>query len=139
MLTNTELKQIEELISEGEKRTSGEIRVHIDNTCEIDPYYRGIQIFHELKMHKTKERNGVLIYLDFTHKKFAIIGDLGIHEKVGSEFWENTKTELVKEFKNSNFLNGVCNCVEILSDKLSTFFPLKDSDTNELSNEVTTA
>ena len=58
---------------------------------------------------------------------------------MGSEFWENTKTELVKEFKNSNFLNGVCNCVEILSDKLSTFFPLKDSDTNELSNEVTTA
>lgn len=139
MLTNTELKQIEELISEGEKRTSGEIRVHIDNTCEIDPYQRGVQIFHELKMQETKERNGILIYLDFSHRKLAIIGDVGIHEKIESEFWEKTKEELINEFKSSNFLNGVCNSVKILSEKLVAFFPSSDSDSNELSNEVTTA
>jgi hypothetical protein len=34
MLNNEELKQIEQLISEGEQKTSGEIRVHIDNSCD---------------------------------------------------------------------------------------------------------
>lgn len=139
MLNNEELKQIEQLISEGEQKTSGEIRVHIDNSCETDPYQRGVQVFHELKMHETKERNGILIYLDFTHRKLAIIGDVGIHEKVGNEFWENTKTELINEFKNSNFLNGVCKSVLILSEKLANYFPDSDSNSNELSNEVTTA
>jgi uncharacterized membrane protein len=90
-------------------------------------------------MHETKERNGILIYLDFTHRKLAIIGDVGIHEKVGNDFWEDTKTELINEFKNSNFLNGVCKSVLILSEKLANYFPDSDSNSNELSNEVTTA
>jgi uncharacterized membrane protein len=90
-------------------------------------------------MHETKERNGILIYLDFTHKKLAIIGDIGIHEKVGIEFWERTKADLINEFKSSNFLQGICNSVSLLSEKLSSYFPNTDSNTNELSNEVTTA
>jgi uncharacterized membrane protein len=139
MLNTSELKEIEKLISEAEQNTTGEIRVHIDNSCEIDPYERGVQVFHELKMHETKERNGILIYLDFTHKKLAIIGDIGIHEKVGNEFWELTKVDLINEFKSSNFLQGVCNSVTLLSEKLSSYFPNTDSNTNELSNEVTTS
>lgn len=139
MLNKEELKEIERLISQAEKKTTGEIRVHIDNTCEIDAYQRGVEIFHELKMHETKERNGILIYLDFSHRKLALIGDIGIHEKVGNEFWESTKTELISKFKNNDFFDGVCKCVEILSDKLTAFFPSSEKDSNELSNEVTTA
>ncbi|MFY7944170.1 MAG: TPM domain-containing protein, partial [Crocinitomicaceae bacterium] len=78
MLTNQELEQVERTISEAEKKTSGEIRVHIDSFCETDPYQRGVDIFHELRMNETEERNGILIYIDFTHRKLAIVGDEGI-------------------------------------------------------------
>jgi uncharacterized membrane protein len=138
MLNQEELKEIENLISHAEQKTTGEIRVHIDNKCEIDAYQRGVEIFHELQMHNTKERNGILIYLDFSHRKLAVIGDIGIHEKVGSDFWENTKTELITKFKNADFFDGICKSVTLLSEKLIAFFPSSDSDSNELSNEVTT-
>ena len=138
MLTEQELEQVERTISDVEQRTSGEIRVHIDSFCKIDPYQRGVDIFHELRMYETQERNGVLIYIDFTHRKFAIVGDEGIHKKVGDEFWENAKAELLNEFKNSNFSIGVCNSVMVLGEKLAEYFPNSDSDLNELSNKVTT-
>jgi len=137
MLSQEDLKEIEKAVSLAETKTSGEIRVHIDNKCEIDAYERGLKIFQELEMHKTKLRNGILIYLDFTNRKLAIIGDKGIHDKVGIEFWEITKTNLINQFKTENFIHGIIQSVKILGEKLEKYFPSTMSNPDELSNEVT--
>ena len=71
-------------IQTAEKNTSGEIRVHLEQVCKGDPCLRAAYVFSKLGMFRTKDRNGVLIYLALKSHKFAIIGDSGINEKVGA-------------------------------------------------------
>src|SRR6478609_4986122 len=71
---------IKQAVQAAEKNTSGEIRVCVEKTCSEDVLDRAAKYFSQLDMHKTKLRNGVLIYLATVDRKFAIIGDAGINE-----------------------------------------------------------
>lgn len=128
---------IQEAIRRAEELTSGEIRVHIDQNCNGNPLERAIQVFNKLKMQATKERNGVLIYLSFKDKKLAILGDIGIDEKVGSDFWTSTKDQLILDFKNNKFTEGITNAVIEVGKRLKEYFPHQADDSDELSNEIT--
>jgi uncharacterized membrane protein len=138
MLTAREKEEIQESIRLAEGNTSGEIRIHIDKKCETDPMERAIAVFNKLKMYETQERNGVLIYVSFTDKKLAIIGDHGINEVVPTDFWESTKNELIFRFKRNELAQGLIDAVTEAGKQLKEYFPIKIDDKNELSNEITT-
>ena len=133
----TDRLAIQGAIREAEQLTSGEIRVHIDKKCAGDPLKRAIQVFNKLKMYATKERNGVLIYLSFTDRKLAILGDIGIDEKVGAHFWDGTKNQLIEDFKKNQFTQGIINAVKESGNRLKEYFPCEADDIDELSNEIT--
>jgi uncharacterized membrane protein len=137
MLTAREKEEIQESIRLAEGNTSGEIRIHIDKKCETDSMERAIAVFNKLKMYETQERNGVLIYVSFTDKKLAIIGDNGINEVVPTDFWESTKNELIFRFKRNEFAQGLIDAVTEAGKQLKEYFPIKIDDKNELSNEIT--
>ena len=80
-------KLIVKAIEKAEHQTSGEIRVHIESKCRAEVLDRAAWLFKKLKMHETKDRNGVLIYLSINDHKFAIIGDAGINKVVPEGFW----------------------------------------------------
>ena len=86
-------------IMDAELNTSGEIRVHIEEVCEKDVMDRAAYVFGKLAMHKTKERNGVLFYLAFKNRKFAIVGDAGINAVVEPEFWNEAKRHMLVHFR----------------------------------------
>jgi uncharacterized membrane protein len=88
-------------------------------------------------MYQTRDRNGVLIYLSFSDRKLAIIGDQGINEVVPPDFWESTKNELIFRFKRNEFTQGIIDAVTEAGKQLQQYFPLKSDDKNELSNEIT--
>ncbi len=134
IFSKTEVQRIVDAIAAAEKKTSGEIRIYLEPKCEGEPYDRSLHIFHELKMEQTVERNGVLIYLAYKNKKFAICGDAAIHEKCGQNFWDNVKEEMQKHFSRKELLNGVLIAIEMAGEKLQTYFPHKDGDRNELSD-----
>src|SRR5512133_3532956 len=92
-------KLIMAAIERAEGQTSGEIRVHIESTCREDVLDRAAWLFKKLKMHKTKEHNGVLIYLSVNDRKFAIIGDAGINKVVPEGFWNDNKEMMIGHFK----------------------------------------
>ena len=79
-LTKAEEQEIVEAIGKAEKDTSGEIRVHIEKENTIAPLDRAMEVFHNLQMENTQERNGVIIYVAVKSKHFAIYGDKGIIE-----------------------------------------------------------
>ena len=81
-------------VKEAENQTSGEIRVHIETSCDEDVLDRTAWVFKKLGMHKTAERNGVLFYLAVEDRKFAVIGDAGINSKVPAGFWDDVKEQL---------------------------------------------
>lgn len=137
MLTASEKEEIQEGIRLAELKTSGEIRVHIDKKCDSDPFEKAITIFNKLKMYQTQDRNGVLIYISFSDRKLAIIGDEGINNVVPSDFWESTKNELIFRFKRNEFAQGIIDAVNEAGKQLQQYFPVKSDDKNELSNEIT--
>ena len=134
--TQEELNQIVESIEKAELETSGEIRFHMESRCKGEALSRAIQVFKNLKMHKTELRNGTLIYLATVDKKFAIVGDKGINEKVPENFWQDVKDEMAEKFKKNEFVAGISNAVLKVGEKLKEFFPYQSDDINELSDEV---
>ena len=137
MLTASEKEEIQESIRLAELKTSGEIRVHIDKKCDSDSFEKAITIFNKLKMYQTRDRNGVLIYISFSDRKLAIIGDEGINNVVPTDFWESTKNELIFRFKRNEFAQGIIDAVTEAGKQLQQYFPVKLDDKNELSNEIT--
>lgn len=123
-------------IANAELNTSGEIRVHLEEKCKTEPVQRAIQVFEQLAMHKTEHRNGVLFYLAVKDKKFAVIGDLGINDIVGENFWDDVKSEMLKKFQQGLFTEGLSNGIEMAGQKLKTHFPYQSDDVNELSNDI---
>lgn len=134
--TKDQQKVITDSIAKAELNTSGEIRVHIDDDCKEDVLDKAANMFHQLKMNKTELRNGVLFYLAVNDRKFAILGDKAINEKVPENFWDNIKDTLLEHFKQQQFTEGLSKGIEMAGEKLKTHFPLQLNDTNELKNDI---
>lgn len=131
-----EQERIVEEIRKAEERTSGEIRVHLDCCAKGDALAKAKEIFVKLGMTKTRHRNGVLIYLATEHRKFAIIGDEGIHRVVPENYWEGIKADMQKDFREGKIVQGICLGVREIGEKLKLHFPVEKGDVNELPNEV---
>lgn len=128
--------QITNAIRVAEDNTSGEIRVHIEKHCQSDVLDRAAYIFDKLEMQKTKLRNGVLFYLAIEDRKFAILGDAGINQKVPENFWEEIKEEVIASFKEGRFAEGLSHGIIKAGEQLKAHFPHQDDDVNELSDEI---
>lgn len=128
--------QMVKAIEAAELNTSGEIRVHIENKCKIEVLDRAAYIFKYLEMHKTALRNGVLFYLSVNDKKFAVIGDAGINEKVPADFWNNVKDLVISNFKQEKFTEGLSEGIRLAGLQLQEHFPYQSNDKNELNNEI---
>jgi uncharacterized membrane protein len=135
-LSKEDEQEIVQAIVSAEKNTSGEIRVHIEERSEKAPLDRAQEVFFELHMNETKDRNGVLFYVCITDKKFAIIGDEGIDKVVESDFWDCTKDIVISNFKEANFKNGLVEGILRAGERLKKYFPYQSDDVNELSNEI---
>jgi uncharacterized membrane protein len=135
-LTQEEEQAIVAAIGVAEKNTSGEIRVHIEKETSIAAIDRAMEVFRNLNMENTQERNGVIIYVAVKSKQFAIYGDKGINEKVGHDFWDCTKDVMANQFKNGNFKQGLIDGILRAGEQLKMHFPYLSDDTNELSNEI---
>jgi uncharacterized membrane protein len=119
-------------IRKAESRTSGEIRVHVEGRCPGGPVIRARQLFAALGMHQTARRNGVLLYLAVRDRKFAVIGDEGIHQVVPERFWEKVASEMERHFRAGQFLPGISRVIDRIGAELSRHFPPTPDDRNEL-------
>ena len=135
-LSKEEEQEIVEAIRIAEKNTSGEIRVHLEQTTTLDAYDRALAVFQELKMDETELKNGVLIYLAIKDRTFVICGDQGINDVVPNDFWDCTRDIMVTQFKAGNFKQGLIDGILRAGEQLKQYFPWKEGDTNELSNEI---
>ena len=136
LFNDEEQQRIREAVERAEKHTSGEIRVCVEKTCSEDVLDRAATYFTKLDMHKTKLRNGVLIYLATEDRKFAIIGDGGINKVVPADFWDQTKLDMLEQFKQGNLIEGITTGVTLAGEQLKKYFPYDTDDSNELSDDV---
>lgn len=135
-LSESDRKMIVDAIKEAELNTSGEIRVHIESRCKGNVLDRAAYIFKKLKMHETKLRNGVLFYLAYKDRKFAILGDAGINQKVPENFWDKIKDRMAEKFREGKFAEGIAEGIIESGNQLKKHFPYQSDDVNELSDEI---
>ena len=138
LFTAEEEKRITDAIAAAELITSGEIRVYVEEICEREnPLERASEVFYSSKVFQTKERNGVLVYLAEKSRKFAIWGDLGIHSKVGDQFWDAERALLEEHLKKGEACEGICLVVQQIGEQLKHHFPADpDDNENELPDDI---
>ena len=120
-----------------EKQTSGEVRIFVESHCSyIQPIDRAKELFAELKMTATKDRNGVLLYFAMKDRQMAIWGDEGIHQKMGQGFWEKEVAKILADFKREHFVEGICNMIQAVGEALKKNFPYASDDKNELDDTI---
>lgn len=133
-----EAKEIIRSIAEAEKKTSAEIRVHYTTKKgKIELLKEAKKTFLDLKMENTQHRNGVLIFLRLQSKEISIVGDIGIHQRVGDTFWHTVKDEMIAEIRNGNLTQGIIKGIELAGKQLALHFPPDKNNPNELSDEIT--
>jgi uncharacterized membrane protein len=136
LFTPDNRRRVREAIAAAEAVTSGEVRVYVDDRCKGSELDRAAAVFEKLGMHRTAERNGVLIYVSVQDRKFAVIGDAGIHEKVRDAFWEAVRNEMLEQFKQGDIINGIVHGVRKAGTALAEYFPHRGDDRNELPDEI---
>jgi len=136
IFSEEEQQRIRAAIENAEKHTSGQLRVCIEKTCSENVLDRAAKYFHQLDMHKTRLRNGVLIYLATVDRKFAIIGDAGINKVVPKNFWDDAKDDMLKHFKYGNLVEGIVTGLEIAGGHLQKYFPHNLNNINELPDDI---
>ena len=136
-LSKLEHDRIVQEIGEAESKTSGEIRVLIERgKLKSDPLEAAQSKFHRLGMHKTRERNAVLIFVVPRAHKLAVVGDKAIHEKCGDEFWQRIVEGIRTDFQTEQFSDALVEAVKEIGSVLARDFPKTSSDTNELPDDV---
>jgi uncharacterized membrane protein len=138
-----DLDAIAAVVREAEAGTSAEIRVHLERTVPrvagqegLDALRRAREVFVHLGMHRTTLRHGVLIYVALEDHRVAIVGDEGIHTQVGEGYWSGVRDLMVSRLRQGAASAALVEAVRDLGRSLSTHFPRRPDDTNELSDSV---
>jgi uncharacterized membrane protein len=129
-------RRIADAITAAERHTTGEICVHVTPRCRGNVVKRATRTFDRLHLYTTKRRNAVLIFIAYEDRKFAILGDTAINDAVPQGFWDGEVEELGRYLKAGRPVDGLCDIIARIGERLSEFFPGERDDENELSNEV---
>jgi uncharacterized membrane protein len=137
LLRRIDAPRIQQAIAAAELQTSAELRV------SVSPFFWGNvdktarRAFERLKMHETAERNGVLFFVVPSRRTFVVLGDRGIHERVGDDFWQSVVREMEPHFRAGDFTAGLIAGVAAAGSALATHYPYAPtSDRNELPDDV---
>jgi len=137
LLKQLDVEKIRGAISAAEKKTSGEIRV------SVAPYFWGRvrpvaeRAFRRLGMANTRERNGILFFIVPARRRFVVLGDEGVHAKVGQDFWDKIAGAMADRFHEGEFSDGVVSGIEAAAEGLTAHFPYDAAtDVNELPDAI---
>ena len=133
-----EREAILDAIKQAELRTSGEVRVFIENRCKfVNPLDRAAEIFFNLKMDATVDHNAVLVYLAMKDRQFAVFADQGIYTALGKEYWNKEANQMVQAFKQESYAAGLVTVINHIGQALHEHFPYDHAaDKNELPDDI---
>lgn len=136
-LSKLEHARIVQAIRDAESKTSGEIRVYIQRgKLNADSLTVAQKKFQRLRMHKTRNRNAVLIFVAPRVHKFAVVGDKGVHEICGEEFWQKLVDRMRAHFQNEKFSHALVDAIQETGRLLGAHFPKGSVSPNELPGDV---
>ena len=139
VFSHEDLEAIQAAIVRAEAGTSAEIRVHLEPRVPRragDALARARHVFARLGMHRTAGRNGVLIYLALADRCLAIVGDQGLHDRVGDSYWASVRDHMIERLRQGHIREAVLEAIAQTGQTLREHFPREPGDADELSDEV---
>jgi uncharacterized membrane protein len=128
--------KVKAAIERAETQTSGEICVSVAPLFWGSVEKAADKAFVRMGMVRTKLRNGVLFFVVPSRRRFVVLGDQGIHDKVGQEFWDSVAAILSAKFREGDFTGGLVRGIEEVGNQLSKYFPFAEGDRDELPDDV---
>lgn len=137
-ISHSDNERIIDAIRAAEMRTSGEVRVFFESRCRfVNPIDRAAEVFFGLQMDHTHQRNGVLVYVAFKDRQFAIFADEGIYREMGADYWNAEAGKMLASFAKQDYVDGLVTVIYDIGEALQTHFPYdQKGDKNELPDDI---
>jgi uncharacterized membrane protein len=139
VLTGADLDALARAVAEAEAATSGEIRVHLEahlpgprDAADDAVLARAHEVFERLGMTATRDRNAVLIYLALDDHRLAIVGDAGVHARVGDAYWASVRDGMVERLRAGRVREALVGAVAEVGRALGEHYPRRPDDVDEL-------
>lgn len=136
--TDEQQQLVVHAIQQAEKQTSGEVRVYVESHCEyVDALDRAREVFANMGMTATQQRNAVLVYVAMKDRQLAVFADEGIYTKAGAAFWNAAVKKMLGNFYKENYAAGIAAMVTAIGETLKEHFPYDGAtDKNELPDDI---
>jgi uncharacterized membrane protein len=131
-----DIEAIRRAVERAESQTSGQIRVSVSTLFWGDVRHAAHRAFVRLGMEQTRQRNGILLFIVPSRRRFAVVGDQGIHDRVGQDFWDGVAKAISERFHKGDFTGGIIHGVETVGQQLAQHFPPVPGGPNELPDDV---
>jgi uncharacterized membrane protein len=135
-LSSEERRRLRKAIADFEKRTSAELKIVILKKTKKDPWEAAVGEFARLGLAKTKLRNAVLICVLVSQRTVVVLGDEGIHQRVGDATWAQMVELILTEFREGRYFAGLERAIQEVGTLLADHFPHTPDDTNELDDAI---
>jgi uncharacterized membrane protein YgcG len=136
LIPQEEQNRLLDKIARIEKRSSGEVRIHVTDRRVKDPLEAARRTFTSLGMAATKRRNGVLVFLSLPSRRFAIVGDEGIDRVTPPDYWDRLRDALAERFAAGSYCEGLLEILDRVESVLAENFPYEKGDVDELSDDI---
>lgn len=121
-MTQPERAAISRAIAQAEDGTTGRIAVRVIPDDSVDAFERAKREFGHVGLHKHQHANAALILVAPKARRFAVIGDRALHERVGDEFWNDVVETSRPYFARGETLQGIVHAVGRVGDALHAHF-----------------
>jgi len=129
-------KKIVAAIADAERTTSGEIRFNPAHKGVKDVPVAARECFRNLEMERTRHRDGVPIYFAPGARRFAVWGDVGLHERCGDRHWQDITAHITPVLENSRYTDATLEMIRRVGESLSFHFPREADEADDLPNSV---
>lgn len=128
-MTREQHAAIAQAIAEAESGTTGRIAVWEIPDASVDALERARREFTNIGLHRHAPRNAALIVVAPKARQYAVVGDRGLHERVGEQFWSDVVRESHQYFSDGDVFEGVRAAVRRIGSALHTHFPQNQRST----------
>lgn len=84
---------------------------------------RALRAFHEHGLHRTAEGTGVLVFASLFERRAIVMGDHGIHARMGDEAWQRAVDALTAGMRRGDPAAGFCEAIALCGGTLAEHFP----------------
>lgn len=108
----------------------------IEQEVEKEVQKAALAAFYEEQLYRTRDENGILIYISVFEQKVWILGDTNINAKIEQQVWDSVVEELTAGIKTGKQCKALCEAIVRIGSILQDHFPYQKDDIDELHNLI---